>query len=70
MIRIYADPQTCIGAGQCVRHAPQVFDQREHDGIVVLLARSAPDALAPALQKAVQLCPSQSIRIEPNLESH
>ncbi len=70
MIRIYADPQTCIGAGQCVRHAPQVFDQREHDGIVVLLAHTASDALAPALQKAVQLCPSQAIRIEPDSESH
>ncbi len=70
MIRIYADPQTCIGAGQCVRHAPQVFDQREHDGIVVLLAQTAPDALAPALKKAEQLCPSQAIRIEFMSDSH
>lgn len=70
MIRIYADPQTCIGAGQCVRHVPQVFDQRAHDGIVVLLTHTAPDALAPALQKAVQLCPSQSIRIERPSDSH
>ena len=70
MIQIFANPQTCIGAGQCVRHAPQVFDQREHDGIVVLLAHTAPDGLAPALKKAEKLCPSQSIRIEQNVASH
>ena len=65
MIRIYVDPQKCVGAGQCVRNVPEVFDQREHDGIVVLLTHNAPDALAPYLKKAVQLCPSQAIRIEP-----
>ncbi len=64
MIRIYADPQKCVGAGQCVRNVPEVFDQREEDGIVVLLAQTAPDALAAYLNKAVRLCPSQAIRIE------
>ena len=64
MIRIYADPQKCVGAGQCVRNVPEVFDQREDDGIVVLLAPTAPDALAAYLKQAVQLCPSQAIRIE------
>ena len=64
MIRIYADPQKCVGAGHCVRNVPEVFDQREEDGIVVLLAPSAPDALAAYLNKAAQLCPSQAIRIE------
>ena len=64
MIRIYADPQKCVGAGQCVRRVPEVFDQREEDGIVVLLASTAPDELAAYLNKAVQLCPSQAIRIE------
>jgi len=65
MIRIHVDPQKCVGAGQCVRNVPEVFDQREHDGIVVLLTQTAPDALAPYLKKAVQLCPSQAIQIEP-----
>ena len=64
MIRIYADPQKCIGAGHCVRTVPEVFDQREEDGIVVLLAQTASDEIAAYLMKAVQLCPSQAIRIE------
>ena len=64
MIKVHVDPQKCIGAGQCVRTVPEVFDQREDDGIVVLLTSQAPDHLAPFLKKAVQLCPAQVIRIE------
>ena len=64
MIRITIDEQKCIGAGHCVRSAPDVFDQREDDGIVVLLTDEAPDDQAPRLRKAVELCPAQAIRIE------
>ena len=64
VIKIYVDPHECIGAGQCVRLVPEVFDQREEDGIVVLLTAEAPDHLEPRLKKAVQLCPAQVIRIE------
>lgn len=64
MIKIHVEPLECIGAGQCVRLVPEVFDQREEDGIVVLLTAEAPDHFAPRLKKAVQLCPAQVIRIE------
>ena len=64
MIRIHVDTERCVGAGHCVRAAAQVFDQREDDGIVVLLIGEAPDDLAPNLEKAERLCPSQAIRIE------
>ncbi|MEO7762476.1 MAG: ferredoxin [Casimicrobiaceae bacterium] len=63
-MRIHIDEARCVGAGHCVRAAASVFDQREDDGIVVLLTAQAPDALAPDLQKAERLCPSQAIRIE------
>jgi ferredoxin len=64
VIRIHVNPQVCVGAGQCVRTVPEVFDQRDSDGIVVLLASSASDELLTYLQKAVKLCPSQAISIE------
>ena len=64
MIRIHVDPEKCVGAGHCVRAAAEVFDQREDDGIVVLLMAEAPEHLAPNLKKAERLCPSQAIRIE------
>ena len=64
MIRIHIDQDKCIGAGHCVRASREVFDQREEDGIVVLLMAEAPDDFAPELEKAERLCPSQAIRIE------
>ena len=64
MIRIHVDEERCVGAGHCVRAAASVFDQRDEDGIVVLLADTAPDAMRAKLEKAEELCPSQAIRIE------
>ncbi|MFM9885337.1 MAG: ferredoxin [Burkholderiales bacterium] len=64
MVRIRVDQARCIGSGQCVRTIPGVFDQREEDGIVVLLDANPADALVGLVRKAARLCPSQSIRIE------
>lgn len=36
-MKITVDEEKCCGAGQCVLIAPEVFDQRDEDGIVVLL---------------------------------
>ena len=64
MIRIFIEQDKCVGAGHCVRAAPEIFDQHEDDGIVVLLLEEAPDHLGDELKKAERLCPSQAIRIE------
>ena len=66
MIKVHIDPDRCVGAGHCVRAAPDVFDQREDDGIVVLLMTEAPEHRVQNLKKAERLCPSQAIRIETN----
>jgi ferredoxin len=47
-MQITIDEAKCCGAGQCVLVAPEVFDQRDEDGIVVLLD-AAPDAAQHAL---------------------
>jgi ferredoxin len=64
-MKISVDQHRCIGAGQCVRTAPEVFDQREADGIVTLIVPEPDDALRPKIEKAAKLCPSQSIRVDP-----
>ena len=64
MIKVHVDPDKCVGAGHCVRAAPDVFDQRDDDGIVVLRMEEAPEHLVQNLKKAERLCPSQAIRIE------
>jgi ferredoxin len=64
MIKIHVDEHKCVGAGQCVMAAPQVFDQREEDGVVVLLQDHADAGLEPSVRKAVKLCPAVAIRVE------
>ena len=36
-MRVAVDQDRCMAAGQCVATAPDVFDQRDEDGVVVLL---------------------------------
>ncbi|WP_336205506.1 ferredoxin [Nonomuraea sp. LPB2021202275-12-8] len=60
-MKVIADRDRCIGAGQCVAAAPEVFDQDEQDGLVVLLD-AAPDAeLHEAVREAATLCPASAI---------
>ena len=41
-MRVAVDQDKCCGAGKCVLLAPEVFDQREDDGVVVLLDEALP----------------------------
>ncbi|MDH6114865.1 ferredoxin [Kitasatospora sp. MAP12-15] len=52
----------CVGAGQCVLNAPEVFDQGEDGLVTVLRERPAPEEHA-AVRLAGSLCPSRSITI-------
>jgi ferredoxin len=58
---IAADRSACVGAGQCVMTAPDLFDQ-DDDGIVTLLDPTATGAEQEA-RRAVSLCPARAIRI-------
>jgi ferredoxin len=63
-VRIVIDRTRCVGAGQCVRVAPEVFDQDEGEGLVLLLeANPAPDVVEYA-RKAALLCPARAITLE------
>jgi ferredoxin len=63
-MRVTIDTERCISAGQCVLSAPDVFDQREDDGIVVLVNPSPPDELATDVKQAAALCPALAITVE------
>jgi ferredoxin len=66
-MKITADVDRCVGAGQCVLTEPRLFDQNPDDGTVVILDHQPADDLTEAAYQAVQLCPSQalSVTIEP-----
>ncbi|MEU4574095.1 ferredoxin [Nonomuraea sp. ATR24] len=62
-MEIKADTTVCIGAGMCALTAPQVFDQSEDDGTVMLLKPEPPADQEDAVRRAVTLCPSGAIAI-------
>ncbi|GAA1305767.1 hypothetical protein GCM10009647_024660 [Streptomyces sanglieri] len=41
-MKIDIDQDKCVGAGQCVLVAPEVFGQRDEDGVAVLLTEDPP----------------------------
>ncbi|GLW55566.1 ferredoxin [Kitasatospora phosalacinea] len=61
---VHVDPDRCCGAGQCVLAAPEVFDQHEEDGTVLLLDPRPPAALAREVADAATACPGGAIRLE------
>ncbi|MCV7302381.1 ferredoxin [Mycobacterium barrassiae] len=61
-MRVQADRDVCIQAGNCVMAADAVFDQ-DDDGIVVVLVDEIPDDQLDHAREAVKLCPSQALRL-------
>jgi ferredoxin len=69
MPQLLVNRDLCIGAGLCVMTAPEVFDQAEDDGLVVLLtpepagpARDpGTDPRAAAVREAARQCPSGAL---------
>jgi cytochrome P450/ferredoxin len=61
-VRVEADRDLCISAGNCVMSAPAVFDQ-DDDGIVVVLADEVPEGAETHVRDAVKLCPAEALRI-------
>ncbi|HEX7302696.1 ferredoxin [Lentzea sp.] len=62
-MRISVDQAKCCGSGMCVLTDPDLFDQSEDDGTVVLLVEE-PDAAHEATAKeAAGLCPAGAITV-------
>lgn len=58
-MRVEVDQERCAAVGRCAGIAPEVFDQRDEDGVVILLD-ATPAALDP-VREAALLCPSAAI---------
>lgn len=56
------DQDGCVAAGQCVLAAPEVFDQRDEDGVAVLLGPPSTDQY-DATREAALLCPARAISL-------
>ena len=63
-MRVIVDQDKCVGSGQCVLAAAGVFDQRDEDGIVVLLNDNPPAELYEDVRQAAAVCPALAITVE------
>ncbi|MFE9327570.1 ferredoxin [Nocardia sp. NPDC052278] len=60
-MRIEIKPHACIGSGQCVVAAPDVFDQNEDDGLVIVLDENPSEGKEPEVEQAALVCPARAI---------
>lgn len=63
--RVEVDRERCCGSGNCVLAAPEVFDQDDADGLVLLRRPEPPPEAAERVRRAVDLCPAGAIRLAP-----
>jgi ferredoxin len=62
-MHIEADQEKCVGAGQCVMAAPDLFDQRESDGVVEVLVADPAGSQEPEAREAQLTCPAAAITL-------
>ncbi|MFE0812908.1 ferredoxin [Streptomyces sp. NPDC058794] len=62
-MRIEADLEMCCAAGMCALTAPEVFDQDEEEGTVVVLVDRPPAEHHAAVRDAVRACPSRALSL-------
>jgi ferredoxin len=63
-MKVTVEQDKCVSAGQCVLNAGEVFDQRDDDGVVVLLTENPPPGQAANVHRAAAACPALAIHIE------
>ncbi|WP_026119861.1 ferredoxin [Nocardiopsis ganjiahuensis] len=62
-MRVEVDRDLCCGAGQCALIVPEVFDQDEDDGLVVLLEDAPGREHEEAVREAGAVCPTGAITV-------
>ena len=63
-MRVHADRDVCVGAGNCVLTVAEVFDQDDAEGLVLVLLPHPPGELRALVHRAVDLCQSGAITVE------
>ncbi|BBC35062.1 hypothetical protein SGFS_063560 [Streptomyces graminofaciens] len=62
-MKITIDEELCCASGLCTVKAGEVFDQRDEDGIAVLLAEAPAAEHHDAVREAAAVCPAAAIHI-------
>ncbi|MFF7645260.1 4Fe-4S domain-containing protein [Streptomyces canus] len=62
-MKVSVEADKCVAAGQCVLLAPDTFDQREDDGVVVLLDETPAPEQHDAVRESALVCPAAAIHV-------
>jgi ferredoxin len=60
-VKVFVEQDKCCGSGTCVLIAPEVFNQRDDDGIVILLDERPPVEFHSIVHEAASVCPGAAI---------
>ena len=63
-MRVSVDRSRCLGSGNCLTWASEVFDQSDDDFLVVVLDETPPAERREAIEQAARFCPGQAIRVD------
>jgi ferredoxin len=63
-LKVRVDQERCVSSGSCVLAASEVFDQRDEDGVVVLLDPSPSAEKASQVLEAAAMCPALAITVD------
>ncbi|MDX3898947.1 MAG: ferredoxin [Sphingobium sp.] len=64
MLKVTINQNLCVGAGMCVLSSAEVFDQRDEDGVAVVLEPYPPERLSDVVRGAARKCPALAITVE------
>jgi ferredoxin len=62
-LRVELDEPKCVAAGQCAMVAPDLFDQREDDGVAIVLDATPGPEHHEEAREAAAVCPAAAIRL-------
>lgn len=63
-MRVIADLERCIGAGQCVDNARRFFGQDEDTGLVIPPEGKIDPEAMEEIETAIYACPTRALRLE------
>jgi ferredoxin len=63
-VRVAVDRDRCCASGQCVRVAPDAFEQSDDDGSAYPIRDEPPAPLWESVRDAAENCPTRAISIQ------
>ncbi|MCZ9347353.1 ferredoxin [Streptomyces sp. TRM76130] len=69
-MKVEVDVSRCFAVGNCAEAAPEVFDQSDEDGTVVLLDAAPPEHRHESVRTAALRCPASAITLHDDTPAH